>query len=80
MFAIFLCFLASGETITINKVDSNGFFIYPQLSETCEHPRDYIYMPWGYSPWIDSAPTTYSLSSLQQLIVAVLVLTVISRF
>ena len=75
-----LCFLSPGETITVNKVDANGFFIYPQLSETCEHPRDYIYMPWGYSPWIDAAPTTHRATLLVQLLVALLVLRYISRF
>jgi len=73
-------FLASGETVTINKIEANGFFIYPQLSETCEHPRDYIYMPWGYSPWIDTAPTTHCPASLLLMFVAALVVTVISRF
>ena len=70
----------SGETITINKVDANGFFIYPQTGETCEHPRDYIYMPWGYSPWIDAAPTTGRPLASLLLTLALLTVTIISRF
>jgi len=72
--------LSSGETITINKADANGFFIYPQSGETCEHPRDYIYMPWGYSPWIDSAPTSRCPISSLLLMLAVSVVTIVSRF
>lgn len=33
----------------------NGFFIYTNAIEGCEHPRDYIYMPWGYSPFVDDS-------------------------
>lgn len=46
--------LLQGETIVVTK-SSDGFFIYTSVSETCEHPRDFIYMPWGYSPFINSA-------------------------
>jgi len=72
--------MLAGATVTVNKAESNGFFIYPEIGETCEHPRDYIYMPWGYSPWIDSAPTTRHPLSVLLLLNAVLVVTVISRF
>jgi len=72
------CFLAAGASVTINKAESNGFFIYPEQGETCEHPRDYIYMPWGYSPWVDGAPPTHL--SVPLLLAALLtVVTVISR-
>ena len=30
-----------------------GFYIYTLQIGGCEHPRDYIYMPWGYSPFVD---------------------------
>jgi len=74
-----LRFVSSGETITINKADTNGFFIYPESTETCEHPRDYIYMPWGYSPWIDGAPATQSPTLLLTVLVAALTVAFISR-
>jgi len=75
-----VCAVAAGEMITVEKTSANGFFIYPKLSETCEHPRDYIYMPWGYSPWIDTAPITHRATSLLPLCVALLTVIVISRF
>ena len=37
----------------------SGFFIFTTRGASCEHPRDYIYMPWGYSPWISAATSTY---------------------
>lgn len=85
MITIIICnigvvFSGSGETITINKVDANGFFIYPRLGETCEHPRDYIYMPWGYSPWIDSAPCTLCPTFSLLLLLILTTVTIISRF
>jgi hypothetical protein len=52
--------LTAGATISIDKSQSNGFFIYPKTAETCEFPRDYIYMPWGYSPWVQGAPPRFA--------------------
>ena len=65
-----MVFLAVGATITITKSESNGFFIYTTISETCEHPRDYIYMPWGYSPWINASSR---LQSSSQAVVALVI-------
>ncbi len=33
----------------------NGFYLMPASGSSCMHPRDYIFMPWGYSPWIEGA-------------------------
>jgi hypothetical protein len=52
--------IGTGAKVKIDKATSNGFFIYTTISETCEHPRDYIYMPWGYSPWINASPNLHS--------------------
>jgi trehalose/maltose hydrolase-like predicted phosphorylase len=74
--------LTAGATITIDKATSNGFFIYPSIAETCEHPRDYIYMPWGYSPWVQAAPPRFCrLTAAVKLFVLLLVVGgVVSRF
>lgn len=44
---------------------SVGFYIYTTQSSTCDPPRDYIYMYWGYSPWVSSSsrpqPAIYGL-------------------
>ena len=47
--------LVSGDVIDIDNGGA-GFFIFSREGTSCEHPRDYIYMPWGYSPWISAAP------------------------
>ena len=52
--------LEPGTRIEISN-PRNGFFIYSTRGTECEHPRDYIYMPWGYSPWINKA-TSVQLS------------------
>ncbi|ESN97174.1 hypothetical protein HELRODRAFT_193290 [Helobdella robusta] len=42
---------ANSKPIVIEQA-LDGFFIY-SFQETCELPRDYIYMPFGYIPWAD---------------------------
>lgn len=32
---------------------NEGFYIYTIKRETCELPKDYIYMPYGYNSWVD---------------------------
>jgi trehalose/maltose hydrolase-like predicted phosphorylase len=54
--------LTQGTTIVIAS-PVTGFYIYSARAESCPHPRDYIFMPWGYSPWVSHALTVqYSLS------------------
>jgi len=73
--------LTTGAMLSIDKAQSNGFYIYPSISETCEHPRDYIYMPWGYSPWVQGAPPRFSpLTSALTVTLALLVTWTLSRF
>ena len=50
-----LLFWLPGAFITIEE-GQDGFFIFTTEGTPCEHPRDYIYMPWGYSPWVSPAP------------------------
>lgn len=47
--------LTAGAIITIED-PSKGFFIYSISGFSCDHPLDYVYMPWGYSPFINHAP------------------------
>ncbi|CAD5114394.1 DgyrCDS3529 [Dimorphilus gyrociliatus] len=48
--------LERGKTIEIDEQDkAKGFYIFSPEGTGCEHPRDYVYMPWGYSPFINSA-------------------------
>lgn len=70
--------ITTGATIVVDSA-SNGFFIYTSVAETCEHPRDYIYMPWGYSPWINRATTVTSESRLSFLLLSSVILTFVSR-
>lgn len=63
----------TGANIVINEA-SNGFFIYTSVLETCEHPRDYIYMPWGYSPWINAAVKTKSMNCVSFIVLYLLFL------
>lgn len=53
--------LTKGAIITINDPKA-GFYMYTTTGSPCEHPRDYIYMPWGYSPFISLAPSFQSPS------------------
>jgi len=71
--------MVAGATVTVNKAESNGFFIIPVIGETCKHPIDYIYWPSG-TPLPDRAPTTRHPLPVLSLLSAVLVVTVISRF
>ncbi|ELU02128.1 hypothetical protein CAPTEDRAFT_222476 [Capitella teleta] len=47
--------LRQGAVEQIEKAQV-GFYIFTERISGCEHPRDYIYMPWGYSPFIDASP------------------------
>jgi len=82
-YCCWLCFLDAGETITINKVDANGFFIYPRLAVTCEHPRDNMYwpIPLPIPPFPDdSAQPTHCPTFCLMLLLALTIVTVISWF
>ena len=52
--------LISGATFTIDN-PYDGFYIYTNDKSGCEHPRDYIYMPWGYSPFVNRATSTHGV-------------------
>ena len=51
----------SGEVTRIDN-PSAGFYILSDVPTACPHPRDYIYMPWGYSPWISGTPPRVAAS------------------
>lgn len=53
----------SGSYVEIDNA-AGGFFIYTSILEACEHPRDFIYMPWGYSPFVDGAGQLRQLTVL----------------
>lgn len=55
--------ISTGARITIEGA-SVGFFIYPSVGETCPHPRDYTFMPYGYGWWpteLMEAPSSASV-------------------
>ena len=66
-------FPSVGKIITIDNPKS-GFSIYTTTGSGCEHPRDYIYMPWGYSPFISIAPFSQPPAWLLLLAAVVVVL------
>lgn len=41
-----------------------GFFIYTTSLESCEQPRDYIYMPFGYFDWVDNSSPSIAFAYL----------------
>lgn len=51
----------SADEIPLNQIgkplviepSNEGFYIYTIKRETCELPKDYIYMPYGYNSWVD---------------------------
>lgn len=50
--------LERGTVIEIQEEDKRkGFYIFSTIGTGCEHPRDHTYMPWGYSPFINSSVT-----------------------
>ena len=61
----------TGDVIDIPD-GRKGFFIYSSEGTSCEHPRDYIYMPWGYSPWISGASTFSVTQALLLCLVSVI--------
>ena len=63
-------YLLPGDRIDIQD-GAKGFFIFSTRGTSCEHPRDYVYMPWGYSPWI-SAANTADVTPLVLLLLAAL--------
>jgi len=66
--------LTTGTKIEISPA-SSGFSIYPTIGETCEHPRDYIYMPWGYSPFINACTRLQAFCTVNVLLMLLITIT-----
>ena len=73
-----MLYVYSGSHVEIDNA-AEGFYIYTSTLEACEHPRDFIYMPWGYSPWVDAGPSVHGHTALSWTLLLGVVCTFIVR-